>query len=441
MILKSLSWRIGLSFAAFVLIGSIALVFVIDRQVARENELRFAELARTNAAFLARAKLPPSPYLDESLEQVLGCRVDFVTTRSNSGNEHPVKPADGTVYRREGRESVSVRIDDTTALVLSREVAASWTALRQRTTLSILATFWLLSGVSGWLIGRGMVQPLKNLAAQLPRIESREPLALDVAQRKDEIGDVARAFVATRRALQEERDSRERAEKLAVLGRMTTALAHEIQNPVAAIAMHAQLWKRDAGDQRESSVAERIELESRRIDDLLSQWLFLARPEPPASSSLSIAALVEQCIEATRAGLDHARVAVTFTADDAARVRGDAKRLSQVFRNLIVNAIQAMPRGGQLDIAVRSLASDGIVAVTIADTGVGFSETALARFAEFFFTEREGGMGIGLSVASEIVRAHGGELRVHNLPSGGACVMIELPHEGIERGIDAPRNA
>ncbi|MCA8969693.1 MAG: HAMP domain-containing histidine kinase [Planctomycetes bacterium] len=441
MILQSLSWRIGLSFAAFVLIGSIALVFVIDRQVARENESRFAELARTNAAFLTRAKLPPSPYLDESLEQVLGCRVDFVTTRDMPLDEHSTTPTDGTVYRREGREFVSVPVDDTTALVLSREVTASWTALRQRTTLSILATFWLLSGVSGWFIGRGMVHPLKSLAAQLPRIESREPLALDVAQRKDEIGDVARAFVATRSALQEERESRERAEKLAVLGRMTTALAHEIQNPVAAIGMHAQLWKREARDQAEASIAARIELESRRIDDLLSQWLFLARPEPPASSSIRIGALVEECIEATRAGLDHARVTVTFSAVDEGRIRGDAKRLSQVFRNLIVNAIQAMPRGGQLDIDVRTRPSDGLVLVSIADTGVGFSEAALARFSEFFFTEKEGGMGIGLSVATEIVRAHGGELRVHNLPSGGACVMIELPHEGNDEGIDASGNA
>jgi hypothetical protein len=114
-----------------------------------------------------------------------------------------------------------------------------------------------------------------------------------------------------------------------------------------------------------------------------------------------------------------------FAADEPQRVLGDAKRLAQVFSNLLVNAIQAMATGGQLTVACTRTASG--VEVTFTDTGKGFSEEALTRFSEFFFSEKEGGMGIGLSVASEIVKAHGGELRVANRAEGGARVTVSLP--------------
>ncbi len=119
------------------------------------------------------------------------------------------------------------------------------------------------------------------------------------------------------------------------------------------------------------------------------------------------------------------------SVEDDFVILGDQRRLAQVFSNLIMNAIQAMPRGGVLRIGARR-AGDATVELSFADSGPGFSGTALARFADFFFSEKEGGMGIGLSVASEIVKAHGGELRVENrAEGGGARVTVQLP---LERG-------
>jgi len=102
------------------------------------------------------------------------------------------------------------------------------------------------------------------------------------------------------------------------------------------------------------------------------------------------------------------------------RLQADARRLCQVFHNIILNAIQAMPGGGTLTITARDRA------ITFADTGPGFSASALSRWAEMLYSEKEGGMGIGLSVAREIIRAHGGRLSVANQPRGGAVVRIEL---------------
>jgi signal transduction histidine kinase len=106
--------------------------------------------------------------------------------------------------------------------------------------------------------------------------------------------------------------------------------------------------------------------------------------------------------------------------DGDRQLQADARRLGQVFHNIILNAIQAMPTGGTL----RITSENG--ALCFADTGPGFSPEALHRWAEMLYSEKEGGMGIGLSVAKEIIRAHNGRLKVANLPEGGAIVRIEL---------------
>jgi signal transduction histidine kinase len=426
---QRLSWRIGLPFALFVLGGSVALVLLIGWRIAHEERARFEALARTNAAFINRMNLPPSPRMANELRQVLGVgvyfRKDGVLTPEPlwlvSMFRVPALPADGKCHVLGTLEAVIAPLESGHELVLVQHnylmrSSATWV----RPVLPVLATFWVLALAFGWLVSRSLVRPLQHLASKLPDIEQPEPIDLPEAERKDEIGDVARAFVRTREALQVERAERERAEKLAVLGRMTAALAHEIHNPVAAIKMHAQLWTGD----RANDTAQVIEDEASRIESLVNQWMFLSKPEPPAMSEVDVGALLAQVIKTHQAQLDHAQVTVSLEADAPQQVKGDAKRLTQVFANLLVNAIQAMPSGGQLTIGCRI--SGPHVAVTFTDTGKGFSDQALSRFAEFFFSEKEGGMGIGLSVAMEIVKAHGGELRVTNHEQG-ACVTVCLP--------------
>ena len=106
-------------------------------------------------------------------------------------------------------------------------------------------------------------------------------------------------------------------------------------------------------------------------------------------------------------------------------VMGDAQRLMQAFRNLIVNAIQAMPQGGKLRIATEREANH--ITLRFSDTGHGFSAAALARGTELFFTEKEGGMGVGLNIAATIVTAHGGRLEWQNAPQKGAVIRVSLP--------------
>jgi len=171
-----------------------------------------------------------------------------------------------------------------------------------------------------------------------------------------------------------------------------------------------------------------IEGEADRIERLLNQWLFVSRPEPPALAERDVGELVAATLRGHAARLQHAGVEVELARQGELTVACDGKRLAHVFDNLVTNAIQAMPRGGPLLVALTGDAAE--VRIEFADRGTGFSPAALARFGEYFFSEKEGGMGIGLGVAREIVEAHGGTLRAENLAAGGARVIVVLPRTG-----------
>ena len=424
-----LIWRIGVPFVAFVLAGSIALVAVMGWNLTADERARFEKLAATNAEFIDRVGLPPSERMAFQLHEVIGHSVFFRQRGElnppppDLANAHILRemPADGVTHRSGTIEGVAVPLKSGHDLVLARFAFATWREVWQPHSFAVLAAFWVLALLVAWTVVRGLVQPLRHLAARLPDIDAPAPINLPEADRSDEIGDLARAFLRTREALREERSQREQAEKLAVLGRMTAALAHEIQNPVSAIKMHAQLWPEGAG----SETARVIEDEAARIESLVNQWMFLSKPQAPAMSEVDVSALLAQVVRARQPQLVHAQIEVAVDAPAHLLVQGDARRLAQVFSNLLMNAIQAMPMGGVM--TVRCRAEGGRAMVTLADSGRGFSPEALLRFSEFFYSEKEGGMGIGLSVAMEIVKAHGGELMVKNCPEGGAAVTVSLP--------------
>jgi signal transduction histidine kinase len=421
-----LTWRVGFPFVLLVLAETLGLAALLAARTAADERARLELVARANADFIENTSLPTSDQLAGYLSHLSGYEVFF----RHHEALHPIPagelaalplaalPADGRAHEQDAFEFVAVPIAGKHDLLLARQRPNPWLDAR---LLSVLGAFLLLAMLTAWLVVRGLVRPLQHLARQLPEIEKTGPLTMPEAARSDEIGDLARAFVRTRRALHEEQDARERMEKLAVLGRMTAALAHEVQNPVAAIRMHAQLWRSHTGD----DAATTIEQEAARIESLLNQWMFLTRPEPPVRARIDVGALLHGVVASNRGRSQHAAVQVEVDVEQDLFAEADGRRLGQVFHNLLTNALQAMPGGGRL--RVRGLREGERVRVSFTDSGTGFSRAALERCAEFFFSEKEGGMGIGLSVASEIVKAHGGALTVGNAPAGGAIVVVELP--------------
>jgi signal transduction histidine kinase len=205
------------------------------------------------------------------------------------------------------------------------------------------------------------------------------------------------------------------AQRFGLLGSIAASLAHEIRNPIAAIRLHGQLLER-----AEPVGAGLIVYEAARIEDMLNQWMFLARPEPPRKTEIVLMELISKTVRALQPAAEHAKVQIDVTASTCRCVSADMHRLGQVFHNIVLNAIQAMPGGGTLSIAV----SDNDIC--FADTGPGFSQMALRRAANTLYSEKEGGMGLGLNVAKKIIRAHDGRLVIANRKEGGAIVQVLL---------------
>ena len=208
-----------------------------------------------------------------------------------------------------------------------------------------------------------------------------------------------------------------------MLGRVATSLAHDIKNPLASIQLHAQLIT--PSNVEDTQAVQLIQSESEVISGLVNQWLHLANPVPPRLSRLDLAETIQQVTTSLEAQARHSGVDIEMDLKRPLWTQGDLQRLSQAIRNLVINAIQAMPRGGKLRIKAEK--HDNSLLLTLADSGPGFSEAALARGTELFYTEKEGGMGVGLNIVASIIEAHGGCLSLQNDPKGGAIVSVSLP--------------
>lgn len=447
--------RLAGPFLLFVIAGSTGIAVWLNAAARHESQTVFATVARANADFIRSARLPANERVAESIGRVLNMRVFFRRrewappgangdgVKLHSGAELVPAPSGALRERAEslgalsaGRgivrvgpdfEAIAVPIEPQVNLILARPIEPALAFLLRPETLLALAAFWGLSVGLAWALGRGLVLPLRLLAERLPHIEDDADATLPGAQRSDEIGQVARAYLETRAQLAEERNRRALSERLALLGRMATGLAHEIHNPLSAIRMHAQLIDSSADGEIAAAARESLPVllgETQKIQSLVNQWMFLARPEAPQSTPADLGEIVADALRVLAPQARHAGVRFVNEVPAGLRAKVDSRRISQAIGNIATNAIQAMPRGGVVTVTG---SHDAGARLVFRDGGPGFSRKALARHAELFYSEKEGGMGIGLSVASEILKAHHGALEVANSPQGGALVALQLP--------------
>jgi signal transduction histidine kinase len=431
---SSLALWMGGSVVLFVLLGSLGLLFLFQINLDRAAREAFEGLARANVSFLERTKLPHSGKMAAQLGAVIGATVFFYQPKTGELVGRPGEaldpmalqtPADGRVnIMSDGSWMVGLSTDSQTKVIFLRPASARVLALDRMDTWLALGVFWGLSLALGWGLARRVTLPLKALAKSLPQVGMDGDLPDLPVSRRDEIGQLAETLTRTHDTLRRERERRRNAERHALLGRMATSLAHEVRNPVSAIRLHAQLMEHAAPD--EAAVSRGlIASEAARIEELVAQWLGYAKPAPPVLAAVDVAGEVWQAVCMMAPQARHAGVLLDGPADAPAMVvPADPLRLRQVLANLLRNAIQAMPSGGRVKISLED--AGFLVAVVVEDEGRGFSTTALARLGEPFYSEKEGGMGLGLASARDICEAHGGGLVAENRTSGGARVRVEF---------------
>lgn len=433
---QSLAARYGVVMVVFVAAGSLLLLAWLYHQQREETRRVFITVAQNDADFVRRLNLPRSAKLATDLRQLLRMDIHF---RTRAGlTEPPLRaieiealnvPADATEVRLlpDGRQALILILDDQHDMIFIRDAPTMTLSLWHPATRNALIAFWLFSALFAWILGQQVVRPVGRLTRRLSGFFNEAGHDLPETSRTDEIGELSRALTQAREDLLSERERREQSERLALLGRVATGLAHEIKNPLASIQLHAQLMETVDLDAESQTSLKHLLAEVRVIEGLVNQWLYLARPASPKKQPVDVRELLAETLQMLRPQADHAGVTLQPDASHAtpAVIPGDRMRLQQVFRNIILNAIQAMPGGGILETGLRS--EPPHLHITFRDHGAGFTAAALDHGAELFFSEKEGGMGVGLNVAQEIVSAHDGQILLKNHPKGGASVQISLP--------------
>jgi signal transduction histidine kinase len=225
--------------------------------------------------------------------------------------------------------------------------------------------------------------------------------------------------------------------KLVALGRLTAGIAHEVKNPLNATLIHLELLKMQLADH--PTALEHVAVigtQMRRLDEVVQGFLKFTRPEDLQLQPVALEPLIAEMmpIVSAEAGKFHVEVR-TEIAPDLPPVNADPGLLQQALLNLAINACQAMPEGGRLRLAAE-VAPRHQIAITVEDTGLGIPPDDLARIFDLYFTTKEHGSGIGLSLVYRTIQLHDGEIEVQSTPGRGTTFRVLL-----REAPTAPRSA
>ena len=275
-----------------------------------------------------------------------------------------------------------------------------------------------------------MLVRIRNFHTELGR--KVEAATSELAGRNEELRRINEELFETQKTLA-------RAERLAVAGQLAASLAHEIGTPLNSISGHVQLLaRRKLADE---DTVRRLRIIEKQIDSIVrtvQQLLSWSRKFDLRIELLDLPHVLEEAVLLSSPALQLRRIQVQMDlARDCPKIYGDAGYLQQVFLNLINNSMDAMPRGGQLRIALRTF-GDGAareLVVEVADNGTGMSPETLAHIFDPMFTTKQigTGAGLGLAICDQIVRQHGGAIQVESESGRGTRFSILLPLDGREK--------
>jgi two-component system sensor histidine kinase HydH len=221
------------------------------------------------------------------------------------------------------------------------------------------------------------------------------------------------------------------AEKLAAVGTLTAGLSHEIRNPLNGASLQLAVLERrvkklEGGLQ--PPLLEPLMLvrdEIRRLDHILEDFLQFARPAPFTPHPVPLFPVLQRVATLLAADAERRGLKLQLDCPEDSMVRGDEGQLRQVFMNLCLNALDATPSGGLVEISCSAL--DGQLVVHVDDAGPGITDDARQRIFEPFFTTKASSSGLGLPISNAIITRHGGAIAVGASPSGGARISVVLP--------------
>jgi signal transduction histidine kinase/putative methionine-R-sulfoxide reductase with GAF domain len=219
-----------------------------------------------------------------------------------------------------------------------------------------------------------------------------------------------------------------RSDKLAALGQLAAGIAHEIRNPLTSIniLIHSLTENFPSGNSSREDLKV-IEEEINRINEIVDQFLRFAKPAPPLLEKAEVLSIFEETLQLLRPQIEKHRILVQKEFHPLPPILMDREQMKQAILNLLLNAVQAMPKGGHLTLKGHVPEDNRWVQLSIQDSGVGIPGEDIDKLFNPFFSTKEGGIGLGLSITHRIIDQHDGKIEVESAPGKGTLFTVWLP--------------
>lgn len=256
-------------------------------------------------------------------------------------------------------------------------------------------------------------------------------------RQREELKKTAERLVKLNEDLQRSFDSLRRAERLSALGRLSAGLAHEIRNPLGVISGSLELADRKTLEPEIREEAMRyIKEEVQRLNAMVTHFLEFARPRPPELARMNVQRLMEEIGQVLSEFVTSRNVTTHWSPPTfQCSVSVDVGQLREVILNLVLNATEAMPNGGAIEVS--SSPKDGYCVVNVKDEGMGIPNDKLPDIFEPFYTTKPEGTGLGLPIVHQIMQQHGGRIEVKRNADAGMTFLLYFPCLQATAGCDA----
>ena len=287
----------------------------------------------------------------------------------------------------------------------------------------------ILVTIIGSLIAFSISAPIKELVKVTEKVASGDLSVVADVKTHDEIGTLAQSFNQMTSELKTSRDKLVQSERLAVLGQLTASIAHEIRNPLTSMKMVVQILKKKL--QYDQSISESLQVildEIDRLNIIVSGLLDSARPIELNIRQANIIDVMNEVIRLMESNLRHRKIEIKVLkqSENMPETMIDPDRMKQVFMNIIINAMQAMPEGGTITVKYEHNEINNEIAIEVSDTGFGMSEEVLRHVYDPFFSVKSGGTGLGLTNVKRILDLHNADIQIDSVEGQGTNVRIIL---------------
>lgn len=324
-------------------------------------------------------------------------------------------------------------IDQTASALEHDTQGALWKIERTKYVLyALLGVGPILAAFLGYAFISGLTRPLGLLVESTRRL-ARGDLDHRVSGLDDEFGELEVSFNQMAGSLKDQFHRMERAEQMAVAGQLAAGLAHEIRNPLGGIKAAMQVLSSEGHfPEADRRVLKNVIREVVHVDSLMTQFLNFTRPAKPKLEELNVNDAVEMTLafyamSQAQPNDRPAPVRIKKDLEPVPHTLADPAQIRQVLLNLILNAVDAMPGGGLLEVKTHYPALSDFVDIAVSDTGRGITTENAKKLFEPFFTTKPKGTGLGLATSKQLIEQQGGSISVVPNPGGGTTFHVHLP--------------